>query len=99
MPYSPKQKQDTRNRILESARRLFNGKGFPEVSIEEIMAQAGLTHGGFYRHFRSKDEVYAESIRYFLCKKTPDPWQAKQSVSGKTRAEKDRRRVLLARPL
>ena len=70
MPYSPKHKQDTRDRILESARRLFNRKGFSEVSIEEIMTHAGLTHGGFYRHFSGKDEVYVEAIRYFLCKKT-----------------------------
>lgn len=90
MPYSPKHKQDTRERILESARRLFNSKGFSEVSIEEIMTHAGLTHGGFYRHFSGKDEVYVEAIRYFLCKKTPDPWQAKHAASrtGKTRAER-----------
>jgi TetR/AcrR family transcriptional repressor of nem operon len=90
MPYSPKHKQDTRDRILESARRLFNRKGFSEVSIEEIMTHAGLTHGGFYRHFSGKDEVYAEAVRYFACKKTPDPWQAKQagSAAGKTRAQR-----------
>jgi len=49
MPYSPKQKRDTREKILESARRLFNRKGYAGVSIEEIMNDAGLTHGGFYR--------------------------------------------------
>src|ERR1700730_8370773 len=90
MPYSPEHKQDTRERILESARRLFNSKGFSEVSIGEIMTHAGLTHGGFYRHFSGKDEVYAEAVRQFLCKKTPDPWQAKQAASGagKTRARR-----------
>jgi TetR/AcrR family transcriptional repressor of nem operon len=90
MPYSAKHKQDTRERILESARRLFNSKGFAEVSIEEVMTHAGLTHGGFYRHFSSKDELYAEAVRYFHCKTMPDPWQAKQAVSGagKTRAQR-----------
>jgi len=90
MPYSPKHKQDTRERILESARRLFNRKGFSEVSIGEIMTHAGLTHGGFYRHFSGKDEVYAEAVRYFACKETPDPWQAKQAAIGadKTRARR-----------
>src|SRR5215510_4259811 len=91
MPYSPKHKQDTRERILESARRLFNRKGFSEVSIGEIMTQAGLTHGGFYRHFRSKEELYAEAVRYFLCKKTREPWQKRPAVppaAGKTRAQR-----------
>lgn len=90
MPYSPRHKQDTRERILDSARRLFNSKGFSEVSIEEIMKRAGLTHGGFYRHFSGKDEVYAEAIRNFLCRKTTDPWQAKhaESSASKTRAER-----------
>ena len=53
-------------------------------------AQTGLTHGGFYRHFSGKDEVYAEAVRYFACKKTPDPWQAKQAAAeaNKTRAQR-----------
>jgi TetR/AcrR family transcriptional regulator, transcriptional repressor for nem operon len=90
MPYSPKHKQDTRERILESARRLFNSRGFSEVSIEEIMTAAGLTHGGFYRHFSGKDELYAEAVRHFICKKAPDAWQARQAASGagKTRAQR-----------
>jgi TetR/AcrR family transcriptional regulator, transcriptional repressor for nem operon len=49
MPYSAEHKQDTRQRILTSAARLFNRKGFSEVTIGEIMTAAGLTHGGFYR--------------------------------------------------
>ena len=59
MPYSPEHKRDTREKILESARRLFNRKGYSGVSIEEIMNAAGLTRGGFYRHFSGKDELYA----------------------------------------
>jgi TetR/AcrR family transcriptional repressor of nem operon len=61
---------------------LFNSKGFSEVSIGEIMTHAGLTHGGFYRHFSGKEAVYAESVRHFMCKKAPDPWQAGQAASG-----------------
>src|SRR5882672_10156872 len=75
MPYSPQHKRDTREKILESARRLFNRKGFSGVSIEEIMSEAGLTHGGFYRHFTGKDELYAAAVRQFLCKKKPATWQ------------------------
>jgi len=42
---------------VAGAARLFNRKGFSEVTISEIMTSAGLTHGGFYRHFKSKDEL------------------------------------------
>ena len=39
------------------------------------MTAAGLTHGGFYRHFNSKDELYAEAVRHFLHKDVPALWQ------------------------
>jgi len=82
MPYSPARKHQTREKILESARRLFNTKGYSEVSIEEVMEHAGLTHGGFYRHFRDKSELYAEAVRWFLCPDAPKPWQRKAGASG-----------------
>jgi TetR/AcrR family transcriptional repressor of nem operon len=85
MPYSAKHKQETRRKILESARRLFNGKGFSEVSIDEIMEDAGLTRGGFYRHFGDKDELYAESVRWFLCAEAAKPWQRKPASSAAAR--------------
>ncbi|MEM9625360.1 MAG: TetR/AcrR family transcriptional regulator [Pseudomonadota bacterium] len=66
MPYSPEHKADVRKRIVESARILFNRKGFAEVSIDDIMAEVGLTRGGFYNHFRNKDELYAEAVASFL---------------------------------
>jgi TetR/AcrR family transcriptional repressor of nem operon len=55
---------------------LFNRKGFAEVTIGEVMAGAGLTHGGFYRHFKSKDELYSQVIAHFLTR-APEPWQEK----------------------
>jgi AcrR family transcriptional regulator len=82
LPYSAQHKQETRHRILESARRLFNKKGLSEVSIDEIMESAGLTRGGFYRHFGDKDELYAEAVRWFLCADAPKPWQRKPTPSG-----------------
>jgi TetR/AcrR family transcriptional repressor of nem operon len=39
------------------------------------MTAAGLTHGGFYRHFHSKDELYAEAVRNFLHPDVREPWQ------------------------
>jgi TetR/AcrR family transcriptional repressor of nem operon len=75
MPYTPEHKRKTHQAILESARRLFNKRGFSEVSIEEVMENAGLTRGGFYRHFKDKDDLYAEAVRWFLCTDAPKPWQ------------------------
>lgn len=65
MPYPAQHKAQTRKRILESARRLFNQHGFELVSIDQIMKNAGLTRGGFYSHFTSKDELYAQSMTGF----------------------------------
>ena len=88
MPYSATHKRHTRQRILESARRLFNSKGFAQVSIGEVMENAGLTHGGFYRHFKDKDELYAEAVRWFLCEEAPKPWRRPRRNAHKLRAER-----------
>jgi TetR/AcrR family transcriptional regulator, transcriptional repressor for nem operon len=90
MPYSPEHKRDTREKILESARRLFNRNGYSGVSIEEIMSHAGLTHGGFYRHFSGKDELYAAAVRQFLCKKAPAPWQKQRKATAVTKSHAQR---------
>lgn len=57
MPLSKHHKDRTRARILESAGRTFRRRGFSETSIGDVMRGAGLTHGGFYAHFRSKDAL------------------------------------------
>jgi AcrR family transcriptional regulator len=75
MPYSAEHKQQTRKRILQSARRLFNRNGFADVTIGEIMGAAGLTHGGFYKHFSAKEDVYQEAVLEFICAERPEPWQ------------------------
>lgn len=66
MPLSPQHKQRTREKILETARVLFNRHGFEGVSIDEIMKAANLTRGGFYNHFKNKDALYAEAVSSFL---------------------------------
>ena len=88
MPYSARHKLETRQRILESARRQFNSKGFAEVSIDEVMEDAGLTHGGFYRHFKDKNELYAEAVRWFLCEEAPKPWRRPRPNGSKSRAQR-----------
>ncbi|MCC2971284.1 TetR/AcrR family transcriptional regulator [Massilia sp. IC2-476] len=65
MPYSSEHKAQTRERIVSAARRLFNRHGFEQVSIDRVMLEAGLTRGGFYHHFGSKDELYAAAVASF----------------------------------
>lgn len=62
MPYPKGHKERIRARIVDAARRLFNRNGFEQTSIDQIMAEAGLTRGGFYYHFRSKDDLYAAAV-------------------------------------
>jgi AcrR family transcriptional regulator len=62
MPYPSDHKAKTRAKIVASARALFNRKGFDQVTIDEVMAHAGLTRGGFYHHFSSKDALYGEAV-------------------------------------
>ena len=75
MPYKPEHRQPTRERILASARRLFNRNGLSEVSIDAVMASAGLTRGAFYNYFNSKEELYAEAITAFSRRFPAEPWQ------------------------
>ncbi|MDH5445109.1 MAG: TetR/AcrR family transcriptional regulator [Gammaproteobacteria bacterium] len=62
MPYTAEHKQQSRERILGSAVRLFTRKGFDNTSIDEVMADADLTRGAFYAHFKSKQDLYAQAI-------------------------------------
>jgi TetR/AcrR family transcriptional repressor of nem operon len=66
MPYAEGHRDETRRRIVDSARRLFNRQGFDNVSLDGIMAGAGLTRGGFYSYFESKGDLYAEVLGCFF---------------------------------
>jgi TetR/AcrR family transcriptional repressor of nem operon len=66
MPYSKEHRAHVRDRIVESARRLFNRRGFEAVSIDSIMEEAGLTRGGFYAYFKSKSDLYIEVLGCFF---------------------------------
>lgn len=66
MPYSAEHKAEVRSRIVEHARIMFNREGFANVSIDRLMEGVGLTRGGFYNHFRNKEELYAEAVASFL---------------------------------
>ena len=57
---------ENRARIVEMASRLFREKGFDGVGLDAIMKEAGLTHGGFYGHFTSKEDLAAEAVAHAL---------------------------------
>jgi TetR/AcrR family transcriptional repressor of nem operon len=60
--YSNEHKAETRQRVLKEAAREIRAKGPDGVGVAGVMARAGLTHGGFYAHFESKDALVAEAI-------------------------------------
>ena len=64
MKVSREQMKANRVRILNVASRLFREKGFEAVGVSEVMKAAGLTHGGFYGHFSSKDDLIAQTIAH-----------------------------------
>jgi len=66
MPYPTGHRAAVKKNIVESARKLFNRHGFENVSIGQIMAGAGLTHGGFYTYFKGKSDLYAEVLGCFF---------------------------------
>lgn len=53
---------ETRRRIVEIAARQFSAKGIHATGLSDVMSEAGLTNGGFYRHFESKDQLVAEAF-------------------------------------
>src|SRR6478735_6694723 len=55
-----------RQHLLEIASRRFRERGFDGVSVAEVMQEAGLTHGGFYGHFASKEALAAEAATHAL---------------------------------
>ncbi len=61
MRVSRGQAEENRDRIVEVAGRLFREKGFDGIGVADLMKAAGLTHGGFYGHFASKDDLIAEA--------------------------------------
>jgi TetR/AcrR family transcriptional repressor of nem operon len=54
--------QENRQRVVATAARLFRERGVPGVSVADLMAAAGLTHGGFYKQFASKEALVAEAV-------------------------------------
>jgi TetR/AcrR family transcriptional repressor of nem operon len=62
MKVSKEQVRENRLRIVETASELFRERGYDGVGVAELMSAAGLTHGGFYKHFGSKADLLAEAM-------------------------------------
>jgi TetR/AcrR family transcriptional repressor of nem operon len=62
MRYPAEQKAETHERILAAAARSFRERGAASNGIGAVMKELGLTKGGFYRHFESKDDLYVEAV-------------------------------------
>jgi AcrR family transcriptional regulator len=82
MPYTETHKRLTRDRILDAARRLFTRLGYEAVTIEAVMARAGLTRGGFYNHFQNKADLFAAAVESygFSTPWSSDPKSASRSA-------------------
>jgi AcrR family transcriptional regulator len=80
MPYTAEHKAKTRAKIVDAARGLFNRHGFEQVTIDQVMSRAKLTRGGFYNHFASKDELFAEAVASY---RTCNPLAIKLAASKK----------------
>src|SRR5580698_9995015 len=62
MRYEPDHKEKTRAKVLHVASRAIRAEGPHKVAVADVMARAGLTVGGFYAHFASKDDLIAAAI-------------------------------------
>ena len=63
MRYRPEHKLETHQKIVKDASRRVRVEGLNGAAVTAVMKDAGLTHGGFYKHFGSKDDLLLESLR------------------------------------
>src|SRR6266478_6713830 len=83
MRYPAKETAAKHDRIVKEASRLFRERGFENVTVGEVMKAAGLTHGAFYAHFASKEELQAAAVAY-------GQGVSRDRLQGKTRWEERR---------
>jgi TetR/AcrR family transcriptional repressor of nem operon len=62
MRYDAEHKQRTHEKVVKAAAKSIRAKGPDRIAVAEVMAEVGLTHGGFYAHFASKDDLVAAAI-------------------------------------
>src|SRR5437899_6677202 len=74
MRYSREHKQETHDRIVKKASVRLREKGAHGIGVADLMKEAGLTHGGFYAHFDSREALVIEAFNYAMDRST-DRWR------------------------
>ena len=82
MKVSREQADQNRERIVEAAAQLFRERGFDGIGVADLMKEAGLTHGGFYGHFSSKEDLIAEASARALTRSLALWRDAAEGASG-----------------
>src|SRR5262245_18661816 len=72
MKVTREQAKENRDRVLEVAGRLFREKGLDGIGVDDLMKGAGLTHGGFYANFTSKEDLMAQACEHALAELVAD---------------------------
>ena len=93
---SDAEKRKSHKRILDAAARLMRENGVGSTSVSDVMQAAGLTHGGFYRHFSSKDELVAAAFQHAVDDVVAD-LEAARSTGELDRARNDYIALYLSR--
>lgn len=81
MRYDKGHKELTRRRILDTAAARFRRDGIEAVGVAEVMGDAGLTHGGFYSHFESKEDLVRATVEHII-ENARDRFRAEVSAGG-----------------
>ena len=82
MGHSQLEKQRTHDRIVEIASRRLREKGLEGIGVADLMKEAGLTVGGFYKHFASRDDMVAEAMKLAF-----GSWEATVRSQGRAPAD------------
>jgi TetR/AcrR family transcriptional regulator, transcriptional repressor for nem operon len=85
--YAAGHKEQTRARILRAAGTVFRRQGYHAAGVDTVMEEAGLTAGGFYAHFASKEALLAEALAPAAAESGAARDLALEGVSSRARAE------------
>jgi AcrR family transcriptional regulator len=91
--------EQTRARLLEAAKRVFEDQGFLDARISDIAERAGMSHGSFYHYFDSKDEVFAEVVGALQESQSLHSVIDSGLLDGKTGSVRERLRASIHRSL
>jgi len=82
MKVSREEAAASRERILDAGARLFRERGFDGIGVADLMREAGLTHGAFYGHFASKEDLMAKACERALATSAAK-WEALRARDGR----------------